>query len=42
MKRIIVQRGHHTARGLDKDIYLDYDDEMAKITQGHDAVPVEG
>lgn len=42
MKRIVVQRAIHREEKLDPKVYLDYDEEMAKVNEGHDVVPVEG
>lgn len=42
MKRVIVQRDISRAENLNKNVYLDYNEEMEKLTQGHDVVPVEG
>lgn len=40
MKRIIVQRNYHRAEKLNNTLYLDYEEEMAKVNKGHDPVPV--
>lgn len=44
MKRIIVQRKSYREKDINKNDYLDYDEEMAKIPEngGHEVVPVEG
>lgn len=42
LKRIIVQRRSYREKDINKNVYLDYNDEMAKITLGHDVVPVPG
>lgn len=42
LKRVIVQRRSYKEKDINKNLYLDYNEEMEKITQGHDVVPVEG
>jgi propionyl-CoA synthetase len=41
LKRIIVQRKGYENTNLNK-YYLDYEEEIAKVNKGADAVPVEG
>lgn len=42
LKRVIVQRRSYKEKDIDKRYYLDYNEEMEKVTQGHDVVPVPG
>lgn len=42
MKRIIVQRKSYKEKDINRKHYLDYNEEMDKITEGHEVVPVPG
>jgi acyl-coenzyme A synthetase/AMP-(fatty) acid ligase len=41
LRRIIVEREQYKEH-VDKRYYLDYHEEMAKVSKSHDAVPVSG
>ncbi len=42
LKRIIVQRRSYKEKDINRNVYLDYNEQMERVTHGHDVVPVPG
>jgi len=42
IKRVIVQRRSYSEKDINKNLYLDYNEAMDRVSEGHDVVPVEG